>query len=162
METSVPRIMSPITFYEETKCNSFHCTPLGTINNASFYQNDCMPSSKRKCSFHESCISYGTNNENILFNTPKDWIVVISPQVEKGITTQRQLILERYRMKKQRRSVKKRLIYECRKKAADNRIRIKGRFASKAQLDKSKVANIKNELSSIFDEDLKEEIEIVV
>ena len=150
MENSVPRIMSPIIFCEEAECNSFHCTPLGTINNVSFYQNDCMASSKKKCSFNESCISYGTNNENVIFNTPKDWIVELSP-VEKGNTRQRQLILERYRMKKQRRSVKKRLIYECRKKAVDNRIRIKGRFASKVQMNKLGVANIENELSSIID-----------
>jgi hypothetical protein len=43
--------------------------------------------------------------------------------------------VQRYLEKRKRRSWKKRIAYECRKRVADNRIRVKGRFVSKKSLE---------------------------
>lgn len=46
-------------------------------------------------------------------------------------TTERMEAIDKYLQKKQSRSYKKRISYDCRKKVAETRIRIKGRFVTK-------------------------------
>lgn len=48
---------------------------------------------------------------------------------------QRQEKLKRYLEKKQRRVWAKKIKYDCRKKVADSRVRVKGRFVSKAKAE---------------------------
>lgn len=49
---------------------------------------------------------------------------------------ERQIKIEKYLEKRKRRNYTKRINYACRKKVADNRIRIKGRFVAKSLSNK--------------------------
>jgi hypothetical protein len=51
-----------------------------------------------------------------------------------GLTSeQRQEKIDRYLEKRRRRSFTKKVAYDCRKKVADQRIRVKGRFVTRKQ-----------------------------
>ncbi|CAG9316043.1 unnamed protein product [Blepharisma stoltei] len=61
---------------------------------------------------------------------------------------ERKIKIERYLEKRKRRTFSKRIAYACRKRVADSRIRIKGRFVTKVQADALKgLENDKNNVS---------------
>jgi CCT motif len=51
------------------------------------------------------------------------------------LAQERKLKVQKYLEKRKRRNFKKKIIYMCRKKVADKRIRVKGRFVSKIQAE---------------------------
>jgi hypothetical protein len=55
---------------------------------------------------------------------------------------QRQEKLHRYHEKKRRRNWSRRIKYDCRKKVADNRVRVKGRFVSKAKAEELGISSL--------------------
>jgi hypothetical protein len=61
---------------------------------------------------------------------------------------QRQISIQRYKSK--RRNWFKRVAYECRKKVAEDRLRVKGRFISKQ--DQLNIAKLVPVAESVFDE----------
>jgi hypothetical protein len=66
---------------------------------------------------------------------PLTWVPVLREFIGPLTQQQRQDKLKRYLDKKQRRVWAKRIKYDCRKKVADSRVRIKGRFVSKAKAE---------------------------
>lgn len=61
---------------------------------------------------------------------------------------ERRIKLEKYLEKRKRRSFSKKISYNCRKRVADSRIRVKGRFITKAQAQVLKgLENSKNSVS---------------
>lgn len=58
---------------------------------------------------------------------------VQSKQVGTLSTEERQQKIKRYLEKRQRRTWTKKISYDCRKRVADNRLRVKGRFVTKLQ-----------------------------
>jgi hypothetical protein len=69
---------------------------------------------------------------------------------------ERQQVLERFRAKKQRRVWRKQIKYDCRKRLADTRPRVKGRFVSRKgmPLDVDEVEDIESECSNLPDCDI--------
>ena len=71
------------------------------------------------------------------FNLPPPFRIPEHKSYTKKIGTispeERRLKIERFLEKRQRRNFGKKISYGCRKRVADNRIRIKGRFVTKAQ-----------------------------
>lgn len=55
--------------------------------------------------------------------------------------TERQLKIQKYLEKKRKRTWHKKISYSCRKKVADQRLRVKGRFISKKQADSLSAPN---------------------
>lgn len=76
----------------------------------------------------------------------------VRKQIGKLTYEERQRKIERYRAKRTSRVWKKRISYSCRKRVADKRIRIKGRFVSKEEaqnIEKSiKNSNDESEIKS--------------
>lgn len=85
-----------------------------------------------------SYIQYGVKNELRLGTQPQLSLETkkLVPQDKKiGRLTidERQRRIDNYREKRSRRVWEKRINYNCRKRVADKRLRIKGRFVSKAE-----------------------------
>lgn len=73
---------------------------------------------------------------------------VSSKQIGTLTPEERKLKIERYLEKRQKRNFGKKVSYACRKRVADSRIRIKGRFVTKAQAEALKgLENSKNNVS---------------
>lgn len=79
---------------------------------------------------------------------PADWMAMLKPQEEEGrlgevgsgekavgtlTPAQRREKILRFLEKRARRSFSKKISYHCRKRVADGRLRIKGRFITSAQ-----------------------------
>lgn len=50
-------------------------------------------------------------------------------------TEERRVKVQRFLEKRKRRNYRKKISYECRKRVADNRVRVKGRFITKAEAE---------------------------
>lgn len=76
-----------------------------------------------------------------------DYVPIIEPESPQLLAsanmryTERQLKIQKYLEKKRKRTWHKKISYSCRKKVADQRLRVKGRFISKKQADSLTVSN---------------------
>ena len=68
--------------------------------------------------------------------------LLLKPQVGPLPLEVRKAKIEKYRRKRDRRRFKKIVEYQCRKKVADGRVRVKGRFVTKKQEEALKEAKI--------------------
>ena len=73
--------------------------------------------------------------------------VQYSPQNKIGNLSveERRIKVQKYQEKRKKRNFKKKISYMCRKKVADKRVRIKGRFVSKIQAEE--ILNVKEKES---------------
>lgn len=86
----------------------------------------------------------------IAYNCPR--------KIGRILPEERKKKIEKYKQKREKRVWKKRISYTCRKKVADKRLRIKGRFISKAE-----ALNLKEKTQEIIKEETaKEKNEAVI
>ena len=150
MEKRVPRLtyMNFEEFDEMTPTNEMP----GTIKKPIAINQEGMLS----CTFMPGIVinSVESCTKNLyspyIFSTPKSWLSLTPPSQPAPLPlNDRQARVERYREKKKRRITQKRIIYDCRKKVADKRLRVKGRFVTKDQAYKMLGLSIKDLSESI-------------